>query len=80
MKAGFKLYAREDVEAALNRAADHVLEAIDAPDEGKRDVANLIVNATAHYLDHPEATLTEAIEAADYDSATPDEVLDWCRS
>lgn len=70
---------REAFFAALSRAADDVIEAIDAPEEGKRDVANLIVNATAHYLDNPWATLQEAIEAADYDAA-PDEVLEWCRS
>lgn len=54
-------YSREQVSVAMNRAADDVLEAIDAPDEGTRDAVNLVVNAAMTYLEKPGATLTDAI-------------------
>lgn len=71
-------YTKEQVEGALNRAADDVLDAIKAGDEGERDVANLVVNAGLHYLEHPQATLATAI-TAEYDDAA-ETVLGWCRS
>lgn len=64
--------------AVLNRAANDVIEALDLPDEGKRDVINLVVNTTAHYLDYPEATLDEAIE--DGYGEDPAVVLSWCQA
>lgn len=70
-------YTGEQVSAALNRAADDILEAIEYSETGKRDVANLVVNAGVHYLSHPEATLDEAI-IANYDGVDPAEVIDWC--
>ena len=74
------MFTREQVLEAFNRAADEAIEAIDAPEEGARDVANLVVNAGAHFLDHPGATLTEAIDASDYNVESPEEVLEWCRA
>lgn len=56
-------FTRDKVSVAANRAANDVLEAIDAPDEGVRDAINLVVNATLTYLEHPDATLQEAIGA-----------------
>lgn len=72
------LYTSAQVSAALNRAADNILEAIDAEEEGKRDVVNLLVNAGLFYLDNPEGTLAEAI-FANY-QLDAEEVLDWCRA
>lgn len=72
-----RIYSGQAVQVALNRAADDVLEAIDAPDEGKRDVANLVVNAAMHYLDKPEASLADAI-VAEYGVEDAVQVLEWC--
>jgi hypothetical protein len=47
----------------MNRAADDVLEAINAPDEGTRDAVNLVVNAAMTYLGTPDATLQDAIDS-----------------
>jgi hypothetical protein len=66
---------RQQVVDAANRAADDVIDAIGAP--GTRDVANLVVNAALYYLDHPAATLREAV-AAEYNGAPFDEVIAWC--
>lgn len=66
-------YSHNEVEGAFNRAADDILDAIDAPDTGVRDAINLVVNAGLHYLaadvdfqarirDHTP-TLEEAIKA-----------------
>lgn len=73
-----KTYSADEVKAAANRAADDVQVALDMPDEGSRDVVNLVVNATVHYLDNPEASLVEAIEA-NY-GADAGDVLEWCGS
>jgi hypothetical protein len=70
-----KTFAAEQLNTAANRAANEILEAIKAPDEGVRDAINLVVNATAYFLEHPDATLTDAIRA-NYDES-PWEVLSW---
>ena len=69
--------AAAELTSALNRAADDVLEAIDAPDEGVRDAINLVINAAAHYARHPGADLAAAI-TANYQE-DPETVLDWAR-
>lgn len=72
-------YTHEQVSVAANKAADDVLVATQAPDEGMRDAVNLVVNATMHYLDFPEGTLTEAIVAANYAGVEdPADVIEWC--
>jgi hypothetical protein len=72
-------HTAEEVSAAANRAADDVLEAIDAPDEGVRDAINLVVNATLTYLKSPDATLEEAI-AANYKLDEGDEgPIEWAQ-
>lgn len=73
-----KTFSMKDVIDALNRAGDDIIEAIDPPAEGKRDVVNLLVNAGTHYLAHPQATLREAIVAS-YDGEDPAEVIEWCK-
>ncbi|WP_181273656.1 hypothetical protein [Brevibacterium oceani] len=53
-----------DVSAALNRAADEVLEiAHDGDDERLRDAVNLVVNAGLHFVEHPESSLIDAVTA-----------------
>lgn len=68
-------FSDREISVAANRAADDILDAIDAGDEGQRDLANLLVNTTLFYLTYPKGTLTEAIEAA-YDDPVAD-VLEW---
>ncbi len=70
-------FTDEELSTAANRAAEEILEAIDAPDEGPRDLVNLLVNVTGHYLANPAATLTDAIEANYGEPAA--EVLDWAK-
>jgi hypothetical protein len=69
-------WTREEIMVALNRAADEVLDITEAPDEGVRDIVNLIVNAGITYLTHPEANL-EYVAQANY-SVGLDEILRWC--
>jgi hypothetical protein len=77
-------YTREQVLKAFNDAANNLLARLEEdgwlPDEGVRDAINATVNIGAHYLDHPGASVEAAIEAADYDGATPADVIDWCLS
>jgi hypothetical protein len=44
------LYTEQQVADALNHAADEILDAVDAGDDGLRDGLNLLVNATIAYL------------------------------
>jgi hypothetical protein len=69
------LFTERELDGAANRAADEILDAIGATDEGQRDLANLLVNTTAFYLTHPNATLNEAIENAYSDPVA--DVLEW---
>lgn len=64
-------YTTDAINAAMNQAADAVLDAINAPDEGVRDAINLVVNASMHYLDRPEDSLQDVI-AANYDQIDED--------
>lgn len=68
-------HTHNDVTVALNRAAEDILAAINAPDEGVRDAINAIVNVAAHYLDWPNDTLQEALDASYGDDSV--NVLDW---
>lgn len=68
-------YTHDDVASALNRAADDILEATEAGDEGLRDALNLMVNAALSYLSGSADTLAGVAEA-NYDS-TLDEILGW---
>lgn len=55
--------SRDDVAAAMNRAADEILERLGADDPTITDSINLVVNASLHWLDHPDDTLEDAVEA-----------------
>lgn len=60
-------YRLEEIEGALNAAADDVLGAVDSHGEQITDIVNLVVNAAQHYLDNPR-DLDEAIHA-NYDAS-----------
>lgn len=68
-------YTVVQVGHALNRAADDILEATEAEDEGLRDAINLMVNASICYLTG-DATTLDAVAAHGYD-ADLDEILGW---
>jgi hypothetical protein len=64
-----------DVLTALNEAADDILDAVDAGDEGLRDALNLMINATIAYLRGEARGLRQAVEHSygeDYET-----VLGW---
>ena len=63
------------VRTAANRAADDILDAVDAGATGLRDGLNLLVNATLGYLTGEAEDLTEVV-GQNYE-ATYDEVLSW---
>lgn len=65
-----------DPERALNRAADEIT-ALAPGDDRLRDALNLMVNATLHYLAHPNASLEDAVRAH-YDDELA-EVIGWIR-
>jgi hypothetical protein len=71
-----RTFTDAEVVAALNKAADDILEATDAGDEGLRDAINLMVNAAVSYLRGDAANLTEAVDN-NYDEATLADVLNW---
>lgn len=64
------------VSDAVNKAANDIIEAVDAGEEGLRDALNLMVNATICYLDGTASTLAEVAEQ-NYDEASIEDILDW---
>jgi hypothetical protein len=72
-----KTHTVDEVGKALNRAADGILEAVEAGDEGLRDAVNLLVNAASYYLEHPRASLDEAIAVCYTVEAGEDGPLEW---
>lgn len=69
-------YTYEEVSAALNRAADDVLDVTNAGDEGLRDAINLVVNAAGSYLKGEAGSLAEVAEK-NYDEAALEDILGW---
>ncbi|GAA1673580.1 hypothetical protein [Fodinicola feengrottensis] len=65
----------EEIVRALNRAADDILDAVNAPGTGLRDGLNLMVNATADYLRNQSSDLRSVIKD-NYD-ASYKTVLGW---
>lgn len=61
--------------ASFNRAADEVATAGSLAESHVLDAINLVVNAGLHFIDSPEASLRDVIEA-NYSDA-PDTVLSW---
>jgi len=74
-----RLYTRAAVEAAVNRAADDVIEAAELPDTGARDAVNLTVNAALSYLDDAGGMDLAGVVEANYDVDLA-EVLTWINS
>jgi hypothetical protein len=68
-------YTEDQVSAALNKAADDILEACEAEDEGLRDALNLMVNATAAYLSGKSEDLHQ-VAVLNYD-AELDSIVGW---
>lgn len=70
-------FTEQHVAEALNRAADDILDAVGAGDQGLRDAMNLIVNAATDYLTGQASDLSAVIEHNyDADYLT---VLSWIR-
>jgi hypothetical protein len=60
--AGPVTYTEEQITEALSQAADDILDAVEAGDEGIRDALNLIVNAATAYLTGQAFDLSAVIE------------------
>ncbi len=75
VEPGQVTFTEQQVLYALNKAADDILDAVNAGDEGLRDAMNLIVNAAADYLTGHARTLQEVV-ARDYDADYPT-ILRW---
>jgi hypothetical protein len=69
------VFTEQQVADAVNHAADDILEAVEAGDEGLRDAMNLIVNATLGYLTGAAQNLQDVVEQG-YDADYPT-VLSW---
>ena len=69
-------YGYGQVMAAANQAADMVIEELQLPDCGARDIVNLVVNALGTLLEDPAASLDKVIR--DNYGEDPEEVLSWC--
>jgi hypothetical protein len=68
-------YTHADVMTVLNRAADDVLDAAEAEDQGLRDAVNLVVNVAGSYLSGEASTVEEAV-TINYDDDLPT-ILGW---
>lgn len=73
-KANLRVYSLNQVREAANSAADDLLDAIEK-DESTTDLVNLLVNVVLHYVEHPDESLTDAIEANYSEDA--ETVLGW---
>lgn len=56
------VFTQQQVADALNEAADDILDAVQAGDEGLRDGLNLLVNATVGYMTGQAQDLSEVVE------------------
>jgi hypothetical protein len=70
-----KTFTADEIGGALNKAADDILEACDAEDEGLRDALNLMVNAAGAYLWDGVEDL-ETVAEKNYD-ASLDSIVGW---
>lgn len=68
-------FTEQQVVDALNSAADDILDAVDAGDEGLRDGINLMVNATIAYLRGDASDLDDVTEASYGEDL--DTILGW---
>jgi hypothetical protein len=74
-KTPLKIYTADDISTALNKAADDIIEATEAEDEGLRDALNLMVNAVGSYLWDGSEDL-EQVAVKNYD-ADLDSIVGW---
>lgn len=58
-----RVYTADHISTVANQAAEAVLGIPEDDDERLRDAINLVVNATLHFLDHPDDSLQEVAEA-----------------
>jgi hypothetical protein len=70
-------YTEAEVNAALNRACDDIIEAAELPDMGARDALNLLVNAAVTYLTGGASDLSEVVDACYDTDTTLAHVLAW---
>jgi hypothetical protein len=68
-------FSEQEVLDALNAAADDILDAVDAGDEGLRDGINLMVNATIAYLRGDASDLHDVVDGNYGENL--DTVLGW---
>jgi hypothetical protein len=68
-------FTEQQVLDALNAAADDILDAVDAGDEGLRDGINLMVNATLAYLRGEASDLHDVVEGSYGENL--DTILGW---
>ncbi|MEJ3741799.1 hypothetical protein WEI85_00655 [Actinomycetes bacterium KLBMP 9797] len=71
------LFNEQQVGDALNRAADDILDAVGAGDQGLRDAMNLITNAAVAYLTGRAQNLRHVVEQG-YEADYPT-VLSWIK-
>lgn len=75
-------YTYDQVHEAVNRAANAINELLPW-DETLHDIVNLTANVTLHRLEHPDATLDQAIRdnyTAEIDDPSVDDVVDEVKS
>lgn len=72
-----RVFNHAQINTALNEAADQILELAGLGDEGDplTDAINLLVNAAQHYLDNPDDTLADVVDANYGDADEEDNVL-----
>jgi hypothetical protein len=68
-------FTEQQVVDALNSAADDILDAVDAGDEGLRDGINLMVNATLAYLRGDASDLDDVADSSYGEDL--DTILGW---
>lgn len=69
--------ATDDFLAALNAAADEVLDWCGVPDTGARDIVNLIINLVGERAEGDSAATIESVIKSGY-SASVAEIYDAC--
>jgi len=69
-------YTYDQIIDVANRAADMVVDELELPDTGSRDVVNLVVNAIGSLLREPDTNSLNDVIRDNYEEE-PDEVRSW---